>query len=631
MSCAERRGLTEARGARLPGRRASYHRALARGRPRARAAPAPALPGSGFPVPASAGPAVAAGRPSGGRPLRADQSGAAPRRDGALRRFSPAPPLASARPRPNLPPIPLPESARARPIGVRGWRRPGRLHGGGDSVFREPRFGRPGGAPPPPGRQRAALRSRLSRPRRDGLRGARGRAAPPGVGAMVSPGSARAGARGAGRRPIKAVGGGARAVRRRRAEKAASPPPDPRTRGPPPPPAASPWPAGREAPPGAGAAATATPGEAGPRAGGSRAGRAGGGPGLLRPDAASRRQPAAPREMEPGTQAHGRREAPEAGGRRGPREAGGRPQTRQVGPRAAGGRAGPRVSAGGASAPDSPGRRGSPPPGSRGPAVGGPVRCLGGGWHRKPGSGAEPCTSPGRHRGDPVSDLGDAAGRGAFKGVDAQRLRGPAGSCARCLARELPRPWPWPWRTERQRRNVRGRPGVAASRGRAAGGGGSSRSAPAARRPRAFAPRFTQRLAGGQPAVWGRTGLASCRAPPACGRGARSRAGGGLCRGTFWGDRGAVGGGPGSSAGLRRGRPAGAAAELRRSGGEDGAAEGPSRVLPETFQNFLGAGVGAESSSTELPGLKPRLVGPFAKVKRGGRSRAALGKEVLRF
>lgn len=95
------------------------------------------------------------------------------------------------------------------------------------------------------------------------------------------------------------------------------------------------WPAAREAPPGTGAAATATPGEGGPRAAGGpdgSAGRGGGAVRLARPDAASRPQPAAPSEMEPRAQAQSRRPARGVRGRRGAREAGGRPQTRQVGP-----------------------------------------------------------------------------------------------------------------------------------------------------------------------------------------------------------------------------------------------------------------------------------------------------------
>lgn len=66
--------------------------------------------------------------------------------------------------------------------------------------------------------------------------------------------------------------------------------------------------------------------------GGSGRGSRAGGPGPARSDAVSRRQPSAPRALEPRTQAHGRREAPEARRRRGPRKAAQRPQTRQVGP-----------------------------------------------------------------------------------------------------------------------------------------------------------------------------------------------------------------------------------------------------------------------------------------------------------
>lgn len=60
-----------------------------------------------------------------------------------------------------------------------------------------------------------------------------------------------------------------------------------------------------------------------------RAGRRGGGVAArpARPDAASRLQPATPREMEPRAQAQSRWQAQDGGGRRGPCEAGGRPQT----------------------------------------------------------------------------------------------------------------------------------------------------------------------------------------------------------------------------------------------------------------------------------------------------------------
>lgn len=252
----------------------------------------PAASPSGFPVPASAEAAPAG--PTNRRPPRPDQS--------ETRRLPP----------PNA------RVARLRisrqypsPRGARRWRRRARC--------RPPHASRPFLAASPPSRPaspsgggvRAALA--LPLPRRRAPR--RGRWSRP----------ARRGSAGAGPAAHKGGRGGARAVCQRRPRSSADPYSRPARR--------APWPAGREARPGAAAAATATPGEAG-RAPGrprGRAGRAGRVLGPLPPDAAFPRQPAAPREMEPRPEARSRREAQEARGRRGPREAGGRPQTRQVG------------------------------------------------------------------------------------------------------------------------------------------------------------------------------------------------------------------------------------------------------------------------------------------------------------
>lgn len=115
-----------------------------------------------------------------------------------------------------------------------------------------------GGGPPAAG----SLRAAAARPRRSRAACAAcsaERVPPRARGPVVSPGRARE-RRGAGRRRIKAVGGGgAQSV------SAAE-----RTRGP----LRWTWPAAREAPPGTGAAATATPGERAARRG--RSGRAGG-------------------------------------------------------------------------------------------------------------------------------------------------------------------------------------------------------------------------------------------------------------------------------------------------------------------------------------------------------------------
>lgn len=75
-----------------------------------------------------------------------------------------------------------------------------------------------------------------------------------------------------------------------------------------------------------------SPGRSGLAGAGVRGRALGGLAARLTPDAASRRQSAAPRAMESRTEAQSRREAQEARGRRGPREVGGRRPTRQVGP-----------------------------------------------------------------------------------------------------------------------------------------------------------------------------------------------------------------------------------------------------------------------------------------------------------